>query len=221
VGVALGGPSHWLFHTSDFLEREVSILGDDLDALGMCLAAVGELTKRDRLQQMLPLRRYLLTLLEFLAMLVKFSHNRMVLLTSGGPAFANLLMSLLLALCRSLDQVVQGWSDAATPPTGGGDSIPRPHRPELLEETRFVVACLFQCNQVLCYTVPVFGHFCFLVEDRSLLPRHPWSSPHVARLCATDPHATAKSLYPGEGHDRSTSCEPFDHPTRYRPAELP
>ena len=156
----------------DLLEHEVAILGSDTEDLMMCLVAFGELRGRDRSKATLHgSRRHLVILLEMMAILCKFRHNRRILRNSLGSSFARLLVSLLLALSRRGDKLSQEWSQAVEEPQAMAD------------ETRFILACLYQCVQLVDYCIPSYPLYCFLVEERSVLPKHPWTAPSLARYC--------------------------------------
>jgi len=154
------------------LDYEVAILGGETEDLKMCMAAIGEVTRRESWGQQGGSRRYLVVLLEMLAIVCKFRHNRRFLRSSVGGNFARLLVSLLLALCRYGDKLGVEWSHAEGVAAHS-----------LVDKTRFTVACLYQTVLVIHYCIPSYPLYCFLVEERSVLPKHPWTAANLALYC--------------------------------------
>lgn len=126
-------------------------------------------------------RRHLLTLLELLSILCKFHHNRGLIRGALGSGFARVLVSLLLALCRRGDKLVEEWGHDA----GLVNSVEGCQA--LVSETRFTLACMYQCVQLVNYSIPTYPNYCYLVEESSVLPKHPWTAPYLASYCERRP----------------------------------
>ena len=150
------------------------ILNHDVDNLVCCLTSLIHISSHPLYGD------YLLQLLQVLSQLVKYRHNRMILLHTLGTGFAHLLVCLLLALCRRLDDAIQRWRRLEPEISAGDTGAASP----LLVETQFLIICILNTIQFVNFCIPVYPQYAALLESRSnLLSPHPWTSPIGADMC--------------------------------------
>lgn len=132
--------------------------------------------QEQRHQQTRLRQRDLVGVLEAMAQLAKFRHDRRLLLHSLGDGLAHFLASLVLALGRRLAEL-------------GGDGARQQGEWEEKDALVFLVTCLLLAMHVFAHSVPAHPHYCRLLEERSLrdvgrplLPPRPWSCTRVAAL---------------------------------------